>query len=341
MEVDIFSSSKVLALFIELLSGLWQDNTGKIFLITFTAYAASYMIYSGYIAWFSGGYGGLPLSQMGFTVIDFLGLIPNAFLLIFELLFRGFKFFLFFFAIYFLLPIIVSYFAALAIQIIFKQPLPDVVLLLGMVLWIAGIFLCNWESNFISRHKKWLYVVFYILLNIGATLIMLHAQLGSTLNPTTNSSNPAIDIILLLLYELPAILLIVIAFVSPFLFGLLMGEQSLKIKLLSRVTRIIFNEPIQIKGKMKLSSLEIKRNLISAKSKLHQDSSSISIKPELFTYSWDDENPVYLLASFSKNTALYFPSDDNYKPGSLTVITNDCVRLIEVEGSAILKKKEM
>ena len=50
----------------------WSDPVGKVFLTTALSYSISYMLYSSYISWFAGGYGGILLGQMGFTAADFL-----------------------------------------------------------------------------------------------------------------------------------------------------------------------------------------------------------------------------------------------------------------------------
>jgi len=336
MEVDIFSSSKVLAFFIELLSGLWQDNTGKIFLITFTAYAASYMMYSGYIAWFSGGYGGLSLSQMGFTVVDFLGLIPNAFLLIFELIWEIVKYFTIRILLYVIIPTGLGFLITELSKsmLLVTGPVNFFFAPLGLLLWVIGIITGLWfiergiKSN-LTSWKVWLSIIAAIA---GMMLISFAVQFGQKpLNntPTTNISDILLGLISFA-FEISAISFLFSIFVSPFIIGLKMGEYAVKNKLLSQVIKITVNKPLEINGKLKIHTPKIPG--------FKRENPSPELKPELFSYTWNESNPVYLLASFAKTTALYFPSSDNYIPGTLTVIANDCICSIEVESRPILKK---
>jgi hypothetical protein len=289
-----------------LFKSLWSTPVGQIFVITVTAYSICYMIYSGYLSWFYGGYGSSLLSQVGFTAIDFLGLVPATLILIIKLFWSLVKFIVKYLFFYILLPLT----------------------LFGIIIGFMVLF-----DFYIFPHNSLLTLVgFALCLSIaicfiGALLMAISTPFPSNNPFVTNTSPDLIDqffgLISKLCLEMASAMLLVLAVVYLFVIGSNLASLSVQDKMLSKVKKIVLNKDLQ---------------LIEEKQKQARKSSKAK-SPELETYSYQtpDEKPIYLVGTFNKTTAFYFPSETTgNERGKLVVISNDLICLMEITGSKII-----
>jgi hypothetical protein len=308
-----------------LFKSLWSTPVGQIFVITVTAYSICYMIYSGYLSWFYGGYGSSLLSQVGFTAIDFLGLVPATLILIIKLFWSLVKFIVKYLFFYILLPLtlfgIIIGFMVLFDFYIF--PHNSLLTLVGFALWLVGL----WMGISSHRESKYFYRISIAICFIGVLLMAISTPFPSNNPFVTNTSPDLIDqffgLISKLCLEMASAMLLVLAVVYLFVIGSNLASLSVQDKMLSKVKKIVLNKDLQ---------------LIEEKQKQARKSSKAK-SPELETYSYQtpDEKPIYLVGTFNKTTAFYFPSETTgNERGKLVVISNDLICLMEITGSKII-----
>jgi hypothetical protein len=250
------------------LNSFWLEINGRIFLTTFIAYTISYMIYSGYMSWFAGGYGGILLTQVGFSIIDLLGLIPMAFLLLAEWLKSFLRFAVKIIVIYIAIPfvLLVIIYSAMQFWGINVFPGNSFVFTLGMFIWVGGVFAGFFTSEF--KEHKWLYRLPLIACYIGVILAALTTPFSSSSSINQHPSlAPQIQWVLRLILNICAIVLSVIFFVIPFATGMRMGEFAAKQKLLSRIKKIILSQPIDMIGTLSVKNPRKKKTQSEANDK--------------------------------------------------------------------------
>ncbi|HET7144042.1 MAG TPA: hypothetical protein VFI68_08495 [Anaerolineales bacterium] len=308
MATDIINSTifSTIAAFIQ---SFWFDPVGKIFITTAFAYSISYMIYSSYISWFAGGYGGMLLGQMGFTAADFLTLFPTSILLLIESIKSAVKPFISYILTYFVLPLVL---ASILIDTRINgwtSPIPQ-----NTALNFAGIFVFSSGlvlSSFQTHPKKYVTYISIALSYIGALIFALTTPTSLT-QPITPATQDWFSI-KYIATEFTAFCLLITIALAPSLIGLRMASFAVKEKLLSQITCIILNQQMQIPG------------LFHKKSKNKSE--------KVFTYQPESERPIYLIASFSRITAIYIPPEiDEEERGRMHLLTNDLICSIEVEG---------
>lgn len=248
--MDILNT-RVFMVLLSFLQSLWSDTFGKIFVLTLIAYSTSYMVYSGYISWFSGGYGGFLLSQVGFTPIDFLSFIPTIFALIIRSLGSLIKFFIKLLFNLFLLPLVI---AIIVMWILFHLGIHFLagntsLGLFGILVWYLCIFAWTLIEITGIQYKKYLrhlvalsaisvflwFLGFSYGTNNSITIPFLRMQ-------TTYSSSPNI------LSEIMAIFYIITILVFPFIIGLLLAALAVRENYLSQLLKISLKKPIEIPG---------------------------------------------------------------------------------------------
>jgi hypothetical protein len=325
-ETIIFSSVRVF------FQSLWADTAGRIFVTTFLAYSASYMLYSGYISWFAGGYGGLLLSQVGFTAIDFLALIPTSVLLLFESIRASIWPALKFIAIYLISPLVLLLLLTSTSESWQTHFIPQnsTVTLIGFILVFAGLVL----RLSLTKKIKFKFQIAISLVLIGIILISFFIPLDlntSTSHPTITTTT-AIEKFDLGLEMVAFTLLFTIA-MSPSLVGLNMAQFAVKEKLLSRLTRIVLKHSIQVPGMQLIKSEINKAPSTGFEGFFALFNHQKKVEPSYFEYEGDANLPVYLIASFSRVTALYIsPEILQSERGKMIMLANGLIYSMEVEG---------
>jgi hypothetical protein len=300
------------------LQSVWAEPTGKIFLVTVIAYSFSYIIFSGYLAWFTGGIGSIPLSQAGYSVIDFFGLIPTVYLLIFQLAWKLLKFVFRMIVIYALVPLIFLGIGGL-ITTNFEIPLfansffiSSLITSIGTILWVAGFF---WGfSTYMNKGDipRWSWIISIFGAFIAGLISPYVANQVSTTGATTTTVAES-NIFL----EVGAIFVLLFVFVLPYFMGLYLAQLSVNERVLSKIKRIIFTSPLEISGTVR----EATKKTPKAK----------AFDSQIFAYKAKTDQPVYLISMFSRNTALFLPQETTGEArGKLVMISNNEIRLMEI-----------
>jgi len=60
------------------LSPIWNDVVGRIFILTTFSYLIGFSVYVGYLGYFAGGFGSLSLNRLGIQISDLITLFPSA-----------------------------------------------------------------------------------------------------------------------------------------------------------------------------------------------------------------------------------------------------------------------
>ena len=182
-----------------------------------------------------------------------------------------------------------------------------------MISTTVGAFL------FSSGKKKW-QLTSIIMCCIGAALF------GLTVSPlgysSTNSqisilNYPLVSGILNLINQILALLLLAELFFAPYLIGIAMGDLSIKQKLLSEISQLILKESVPIKGTIKSTQ--------SAR----KDKNNVQI----YEYTWTENKPIYLIATFSQTTAIFIPpTTRNNERGEMLLLRNELINSMVLKG---------
>lgn len=312
----------VFRIFGGLIGALWSTPVGQIFLLTASTYFICYMIYSGYLSWFYGGVGAPLLSQVGFTAIDFLGLIPMTILLIGKLLISIAEYFIKQIFIYIFLPFVLFSIIFGLMNFFDVYIFPDNAILasLGIFSWMIG-----YGIGFSpKRYERKYYIASLVLCFLGATMLALSMPWNISSASSSNDVDQFSSVMKGLSLEIVSAAIIIFFVLCTYLLGLFMASSMVEEKQLSNVEKITLKEDLELLGppEFKQTGLFFWET---------------PPKPKVYTYKVKREEPVYLIGTFSKTTAFYFPSETtNAKKGKLVVISNDVIYSMEITGSSIL-----
>jgi hypothetical protein len=321
-----------------LFGSLWESTAGQIFLLTFLAYSASYMLYSGYISWFAGGYGGLLLSQVGFTAIDFLSLVPATILLMIESIWNYIKSI----SKFIIYGLVVPYLLGLAIYTSVQSwPTHDLansqtLFMIGGLIWLVAAYMMFRK---LGTKNKIVFIVLVVLASLGIIMLIIFAphQVNTPASqaPVTNTSSSGFQ----LLWEIFAISLLISVVAIPPSIGISLAEYATQAKLLSRLTKIVLKQSILVPGMKPVQVVEIEKKLALFERVIAIFQPKVKVEPRTYDYEGDANLPVYLIASFNKVTALYIsPEIVQSKRGKMVLLANDLIYSMEVEGRKIRAK---
>ena len=267
----------------------------------------------------------MPLSQVGFSAIDFFGLIPSVYLLLFHLASKLLRVAFRLFLMYLVIPLVFYIIAWLIAEnygvVIFEKSLPllSFVSFAGTISWMAG-FLWGF-SSYINKGEipRWS----WIISSLGALLLGLSIKYINTYAPATSSANSGATETNIFL-EIGAFFVLSFVFILPYYMGLYLAQLSVNERVLSKVQRIVFKTPLEISGMIQAT------NKKSAKTKDN--------KTPIFAYEMVKDRPVYLISMFSKNTALFAPQETiGGERGKLIIISNDEIRSMEINSGVTEK----
>jgi GNAT superfamily N-acetyltransferase len=314
------------------LGTIFSNPVTALALLTFILYTSSYMVYSGYISWFAGGYGGIPLSHAGFNVIDSLTLFPSIYLLILQGLWDLVKLY---FRLFIQILVIPGLIASI-IWLLLNQPSwpwlaqwGQTILGLGMFIIIASSIWgsVNYKKSIFSMNN----VAVLVLGIIGWLLIMLSVALvKSTSFPTNPSTNVN------WFFEISIILLIGEVTAFPFFAGLTLGERAAKNRTLSQISRLTLKSPIP---GLEQSFINTESKSRKQKGASHPDNGQnswlLKIEPDVFVWN-ANEKPIYLIAAFNQNTAFYVPPNQKIsKHGKMLVVSNGQITSMEIKSKKV------
>ncbi len=312
--MEIFLQSHVFTAVANFILTFWNDPTGRIFLVTFLAYAASYMVYSGYISWFTGGYGSFSLSQAGFTAIDFLALVPMVFILLFESVVPFLKSIgkIVFWNIF--LP-----FSIFIIIVFFRgsfRVFPEgntaflgisYVSLLGAFICVALIPFTNKSNRLFSKLSTGAIWVSLIVMAFSIPIAPARSGVSSTAQSVDIPN--VVSPIAMFAVEIVACIALLVIIMLPLALGLFLASFAVREGFLSKVVKIDLNRPVTIA------------------------TAKLSVNKDVHTYTFSDDFPVYLISTFARNTALYLPQKNAHMERSnMLLVSNDLICSIELEG---------
>jgi hypothetical protein len=120
---------------------------------------------------------------------------------------------------------------------------------------------------------------------------------------------------------------------TPFATGIWMAQLATKEKLLSRLTKIVLKQSIQIPGMRQTQLTVTEKPATNLETFISLFKPQPRVEPHTFTYEEDANLPVYLIASFNRITALYIsPEILNSERGRMIILANDLIYSMEVEG---------
>ena len=311
---------------------LWQDTTGRIFILTIVPYFWGYAIYSGYFARFTGGWGSLLLNLREFSLIDLFTFFPTAILTIFNIIARTWKPILFGALMRLVIPIIVSSLIAIKVRAEFSFQINfiDSVFLVqaSLIIWLIGLNIpffshskSEWEQRLIIA--SWLFLQI-LGLSLFFTLILSVQNIPENNLPT----NPAdaktytklFDVLFILLSIIDGIFILI-------LFGKEIADTAIKERALSKVIKLNLNYPIDVLAKFSDPLEYLSKQTIEKRTHwLFKPELSLSINPNIYTYS--PKIPVYLVATFHLFIA-FFIYDETQDEGEMLLISNNAVLALE------------
>ena len=310
-----------------------ENPAWGILILTFFAYSMSYMLYSGYISWFAGGYGGIPLTQTGFNVIDLLTLVPTIFLLLFNILLNFAKRVFSWALLAIIIPAVVAFIVRsliLAVSGPIETKYASLLQAAGLLIWFlaAGLLAFRKENSNLSKG------ILILATSLAITLIVLFSQTIASSPQTQNtSSNPSEVAFLLILFLLTLPLF-------TFAFGIWLAEIAIREKLLSSVTRLVVKTPLPLAqfNHIKIAS-QPEEQSTKKNHWLFQNDFPVQIQPD--TYVWDfTENELYLIAAFS-NSVIFFVTGDVVKSerGKMLIVANEQVLSMEINSRKMPETK--
>lgn len=324
---------------VNFLSNFWQDTTGKIFILTILAYSSSYMLYSGYISRFAGGYGGILLSHFGFTVLDFLALIPTVLILLFESAVS----FIIFISKNIFFHVILPFIALLITKSIIHKfdipTLPTNFQLAGITMWIIPFLISTTSlyKKFYSNNQKAFIaigVMGMILIGISTPYQTLSSNTTSNVSFFSNGGTTFEKIVA----EGLAIFIATFIITMPSLIGLSLAATAINNKTLSKVERIVTKQPLDFPDTTpKIIDGNSIENSEHKKHWLLNKEIPIQFGLEAFSYSWEDGEHPFLIASFSRTTAFYFLSKKPPNQNKMILVSNDLIYSLELQSKAQLE----
>ena len=274
------------------------------------------------MSWFAGGYGSLLLSQYGFTAIDFLSLIPTAFLFFSQAVLSLTKFLLRYLLLYMVGPFL------LLIIIVAIKGYFDVLIFpgtywlasLGFLLWLVGA----WLGIKPFQQKEVISKVSILMSYLGVVLIILSLPLPA-LADQSDQSIPSPSAGVNIIYEIVGLLLLGLLLITPFLIGKAMAETAVRENLLSRVTQLTLNQALPIPGSAPTPEEDTAFRKAFA-------------KPDLYHYTFDEQKPIYLVSCFSQTTILYASTQTTGdERGRLILVATTIICAMEISGSKLNK----
>jgi hypothetical protein len=332
--LDLISSSSILTWLATRILDLWQDTAGRIFIVTALAYLGSYLIYGGYLAWFTGGFGGISFSLLEFNVFDILTIIPTAFLALINI-FRS-LFIAIFWAIlkYIIVPIALGFIIAspgywISVHFKVNVAFPSTLTELGFVLWSFGILPNIQTSNRDFSERNTWNKVYFVLRVLGSVIFLLgfFEALASGIHAYPIPQPVITPSFVGEIYGLTVIILVIFI---PVALGLTTAQVAIEENVLNRVTKLVLKQPIPILGE----TYELVTNKAQQEKRdrlwLLRSTVPIEIQPEV--YICCPEKCLYLVASFRSNTIFFTPEGDSLnKRGSTVIIANEYLQAIELQ----------
>lgn len=342
------------------ISDLWLSPTGQIFIVTVFFYVLAYLIYGGYLSKFAGGFGGIPFSLIELSVIDLITLFPTAAFTFLTILANGGKKLAKAALTNLIGPLILAAVIGTWYKVNFLKielSVPETSFaIIGQILWFVGFFLPILIPEPKQAKTRRIFMFIWLALQIsGMALMALGASITTKSPNATNSVvsnsgvslsvppnpalgnsatfNPVIEAIAFLF-------LFIFIPIIPVIFGSRMAEEAVREKILSKVSRAVFKQPLPGLGEMQPGKINFEQITTWKNHWFVRSSLPVAIEPD--TYICVAEAPLYLVASFRNVAAFYVPEKDQEQMnGRLVVVARDLIYSIELELSKPKKNQQL
>jgi hypothetical protein len=317
----------------------WHDAIGRTIILTAAAYFIAFSLFAGYFSRFARGFGGISVQQIGFHWSDVITLFPAGVSTIVSL-FHEIKKYLIKLAVH-IVAVGVIHIAGLIIALNYLRLFGELSANQAEILfqfipgfYLVGLFglalLLLWKRNFI-----WIaFSSLFLLATFTASVV-----LAGSVDPTMPLENPMVSQILeffagiageisLLIYGLVLALI-------PFTLGTRIAEETVKQGMLSRVAYLILQQPLTcLSGYEEQQMITAEPSVPWSRRWFTKPSFHVSLRPDVYGYCSTLEKPLYLVASFRENLALFEPAvvGDQFD-GRLILINQSLVRAIELRSS--------
>jgi hypothetical protein len=300
---------------------LWQHPELLIFLITVTTYLFGFLIYGGYLSAFAGSIGNTPFAFSDLTIVDLLAILPMAILTIINKIINSFWKVINFIVIYSFLPTFIGLLFRFSYPTIFAPPIASIAFLTGFILWIVVMLTVSW---FDIRYKSWWFVLeLFLAISSGILFWGGASVVGQTaIQPQTEGIS--------LLNNLLYVIAFSFAMLAAFVLGIITAETVVERKALSKVSRIVLRQPLPLLGKAEQAINET--NMRTTRKWLFQASVPVMIEPDVYTYSFRDEQVLYLVSTFRNFSLFFIPGNrkDEKINGHLLSISSYLIYSVEL-----------
>lgn len=311
---------------LDLISTVWSEPSGQIFLLSVAYYLFSAFTVSGYMAYFAGGFGNIGFGD--YTLLDFLFFLPTlavtGLTIIADNILRVLAYILFF--------VITPNFVGLLIAFwIFNQTdwlgdlsplLISLLFYISLVSWFIGVTLLLSDST-----KRWISFLTQLLsiLLFSITSVVLVSRglkpLAPNIDPTIISVIAFIGNLFFLFTSIGGLLLILL------LIGTTIARQAVKEKYLSKIIRVQLAKPVQGLERWRVEAPNTGENNWFSLLKPSQ--------PDQSNHRYEPKGDVLLVATLKRVTAFYVhdAEETNGKNGNLILVSNADIQSLELKSA--------
>jgi hypothetical protein len=322
----------------------WHDALGRTVILTAVGYFIAFSLFAGYFSRFTRGLGGVSVQRAGFHWSDVISLLPAGASAIASLLSETRKYLLL--LAFHLAAVVLVHVLGLLIAFnyhrlfgvlpenrtaTFLQFIPGIYLVsfFGLVLILLG-----------KREKRWVVASYVFLLATFTMFVILAGSIDPATPIEPSRASPLSEFVGAIAGEISLLIYGLILALIPFILGIRTAEETVRQGMLSRVAHLVLQQPLTC-----LSGYEEQQKVPSEPSVpwrhrwFTKPSFHVSIRPDVYGYCSTPEKPLYLVASFRENLALFEPvlGGDRFD-GRLILINQSLVRAIELRSS---KKPEI
>ena len=283
-------------------------------------------MFSGYMAYFAGGFGNIGFSD--FSIIDFLSFLPTLVITGLNIIFDNFLRVVGNILIRLIAPNFLGFLVSFLLYKIpnFGNVLPNflltsIVLNLSIILWFIGLILLL--SN--TPQKWWIPFVLQLLGVLLFSIIAIAMSIKG-ITPSTNI-HPAIPAIILYMNNIIFLLIGIGGILLSFLLiGMTIARETIRYKYLSKIIKIELSQRISSLEKWHIQdTVKETKSVLFDLFKQKQNSNS--------NYIYEPNGSLDLVASFRRVSAVYIHELDEIpsENGRLVLIANNIIYSIEIK----------
>lgn len=322
----------------------WYDPIGRTIILTASAYFVAFSLFTGYFSRFTRGFGGISIQRFGFHWSDLITLLPAGITTGVNLL-REARTLIGTLAVH-AIGLTVVHVIGLAIAYFY-------LLLYGRLseMWreiyfqiVPGLYLVNLFGLLLvllwkNRDRRLLVITYAFLFISFPFLVILAASMDLAIPPDPPVVLRQSEAFFAVIREFLIVIYAVILALIPLALGAKIAEEAVKQGMLSRVAHLVLQQPLTcLSGYEEQQTVPAEPSVSWGRRWFTKPSFHVSIRPDVYGYCSTPEKPLYLVASFRENLALFEPTmgGDQFD-GRLILINQSLVRAIELRSS---KKSE-